>query len=250
MLRKLNVGSLARLIAVASAAVALASMAPASAGAAQRIDMKVLVLGTSSSDPNLVSWQAALQREGVPFETIITSAGHTPITASTLSDTMANGTQEAKYQAIIVSVGQLPVCEVSCVSSLSQTEWSAIEEYEQTFNVRQLTGEIFPSSTYGMNSPTVSGPLDGVQGNLTSEGKTIFPYLNGPVTMDTSTYGYEATPLATQAAGASFTPLVSGPEGSALVGIYTHPNGVQEMVESFNENQYQLQAELLRHGAH
>ena len=33
------------------------------------------------------------------------------------------------------------------------------------------------------------------------------------------------------------------------MGVYTHPNGVQEMVETFNQNQYQLQAELLRHGA-
>ena len=42
---------------------------------------------------------------------------------------------------------------------------------------------------------------------------------------------------------------MSGPSSSALVGIYTHPNGVQEMVETFDQNQYQLQAELLRHGA-
>ena len=45
------------------------------------------------------------------------------------------------------------------------------------------------------------------------------------------------------------TRSLQGPSGSALVGVYTHPNGVQEMVESFNQNQYQLQAELLRHGA-
>ena len=36
--------------------------------------------------------------------------------------------------------------------------------------------------------------------------------------MDTGTYGYEATPLATQATGASFDTLVTGPGGSALVG--------------------------------
>ena len=115
--------------------------------------------------------------------------------------------------------------------------------------MRQLTGDIFPGSAYGLNSPTSSGALDGVQGTLTSEGKTVFPYLKGPVGMDTGTYGYEATPLATQVAGASFKPLVTGPSGSALVGVYTHPNGVQEMVETFNQNQNQLQAELLRHGA-
>lgn len=254
MLRKPTM-PLAMLMVVASVALAATSIAPAVAGAAQRIDMKVLVLGTSSTDPNLLSWQGALQREGVPYETIVTSSGHTPITAATLSDTTASGTQEAKYQAIIVSVGDLPVCGEICASTLTQTEWTALEEYEQTFNVRQITGDIFPGAGYGLNSPTFAGPVGSgpeeakVQGTLTSEGNTVFPYLKGPVAMDVGTYGYEATPLATQVAGASFSPLLSGPGGSALVGIYTHPNGVQEMVESFNENAGQLQAELLRHGA-
>ncbi len=136
-----------------------------------------------------------------------------------------------------------------CVSQLSPAEWTALEEYEQTFNVRQLTGDIFPSATYGLNGATFDGALDGAQGTLTTEGNSVFPYLKGPVAMDTGTFGYEATPLATQAAGASFNTLVSGPGGSSLVGVYTHPDGVQEMVESFNQNANQLQAELLRHGA-
>ena len=34
------------------------------------------------------------------------------------------------------------------------SEWSTLEEYEQTFHVRQLTGDVFPSSTYGLNAPT------------------------------------------------------------------------------------------------
>jgi hypothetical protein len=249
VLRKPTVRLLAMLMSAVSVTAASASIAPAVAGAAQRIDMKVLVLGTSATEPDLLSWQAALQREGVPYETIVTSAGHAPITAATLSDTMANGTQEAKYQAVIVSVAALPVCTTTCVSTLSQTEWTALEEYEQAFNVRQITGDTFPGPAYGLNSVTVGGVLDGVQGTLTTEGNAIFPYLKGPVTMDTGTFGYEATPLATQVAGASFSPLLSGPGGSALAGIYTHPNGIQELVETFNENANQLQAELLRHGA-
>jgi hypothetical protein len=236
-------------MAVAAVAVSLASIAPASAAAAQRIDMKVLLLGTSSTEPDFTAWRSALQREGVPFDTIVTSPGHASITAATLSSTLADGTQEAKYQAVIVSVAGLPVCGETCVSTLSQTEWTALEEYEQAFNVRQITGDTFPSATYGLNSPTVSGPFDGVQGTLTTEGKTIFPYLKGPVTMDTGTFGYQATPLASQVPGASFSTLLTGPGGSALAGIYTHPNGIQELVETFNENANQLQAELLRHGA-
>ncbi len=238
------------MMSVVSVLAVLALATAVSASAAQRIDMKVLVLGTSSTEPDFLSWQSALQREGVPFEAIATSPGHQAITAASLSDTLPNGTAEAKYQAVIVSVGALPECtESGCVSTLSPAEWTALEEYEHTFNVRQLTGDIYPGASYGLNSPASSGALDGTQGTLSADGKTVFPYLNGPVGMDTGTYGYEATPLATQVAGASFDTLVSGPSGSALVGVYTHPNGVQEMVETFNQNQYQLQAELLRHGA-
>jgi hypothetical protein len=239
----------ALLTAVVSVFAMVALGAPLAASAAQRIDMKVLVLGTSTTEPGLVSWQSALQREGVPYETIVTTPGHTPITAATLSDTLASGTPEGKYQAVIVTVGDLPECTTTCVSQLSPTEWTAIEEYEQTFNVRQLTGDIFPSATYGLNAPSFDGALDNTQGALTTEGKTIFPYLKGPVAIDTGTFGYEATPLTTQATGASFSSLVSGPGGSSLLGVYTHPNGVQEMVETFNQNANQLQAELLRHGA-
>jgi hypothetical protein len=43
-----------------SVLAALAMTAAASASAAQRIDMKVLVLGTSTTEPDLVSWQSAL----------------------------------------------------------------------------------------------------------------------------------------------------------------------------------------------
>src|ERR1700728_925612 len=254
VLRKPSLKTIAMLITVVSVAMASVLSAPAVAGAAQRIDMKVLLLGTSTTDPDFAAWQGALQREGVPFETIITSAGHAPITAATLSDTLASGTQEAKYQAVIVSVGALPKCpeageEGSCTSTLTTSEWTALEEYEQTFNVRQLTGDIYPSATYGLNGPTGTGALDGITATLTTGGKTIFPYLKGPVTMDTGTYGSEATPLAPQASGASFETLVSSPSGASLVGVYTRPSGAQEMVETFDENQYQLQADLLRHGA-
>jgi hypothetical protein len=234
------------LMTVASLLMGLMLGTTASASAAQRIDMKVLLLGTSTTQPDFTAWQGALQREGVPFEAIVTSPGHAPITAATLT----NGTSEAKYQAIIVSAGALPECtESGCISTLTPTEWAALEEYETTFSIRQLTGDIFPSTTYGLNGPTISGALDGTEATLTSDGKSIFPYLNGPVGMDTGTFGYQATPLSSQAAGASFDTLLSGPNGSALAGIYTRPSGAQELVETFNENQYQLQAELLRHGA-
>src|SRR5450755_607247 len=56
---------------------------PGSSSAAPlpRIDMKVLLVGTSTDEPDFMAWEAALQREGVKFDTIV-GASHTPITAS------------------------------------------------------------------------------------------------------------------------------------------------------------------------
>jgi hypothetical protein len=242
-------------VAIATAAGPSAALA---ASAPPKIDLKVLLLGTSTSEPDFQSWQAALQREGVPFDTIIASSGHTPITSSTLSTTASDGTPEGKYEAIIVSVAGLPICSTSCVSGLAQSEWTAIEAYEQAFFVRQLTGDESgfsypgqPANANAINPPTTAGSLDGTRGTLTADGAKIFPYLqaSAPVTMDTGTFGYESTPVS----GANFDPLVTcsscNPSGAPLVGIYIHSDGVQELIETFNQNQFQLQSELLRHGA-
>jgi hypothetical protein len=222
------------------------SMASASAGAApQRIDMKVLLLGATGNEPSFAAWQAQLQREGVPFDAIVAGPGHAPITASTLSSTLADGTQEAKYQAVIVATGGLLTCSTTpCTSALSPAEWTALQTFEQTFHVRQLTAYAFPGADYGLNAPTFSGAMDGQTGSLTPSGAQTFPYLKGPVTIDTGTFGYQATP----ATGANFNTLLAGPNNSALVGVYTHPDGREEMVQTFDGNQYQLHSWLLRHG--
>ena len=237
------------LIALASILSVLAMAGPASASAAQRIDMKVLLLGTSTTEPDFVSWQAALQREGVPFDTIVTSAGHAPITAATLSGTLADGTPEGKYQADHrARWATSRLCTTTCVSTLSQTEWAAIEEYEQTFNVRQLTGDVFPGATYGLNSPTVSGALDGAQGSLTSRRQNGLPLSEG------SRWRWTPAPTATRRLRrvrrrTNFDTLVTGPSGSSLVGIYTHPDGVQEWSRRSTRTRTSCRLELLRHGA-
>jgi Invasin, domain 3 len=257
---------------------AVAAVTPAAAQAASpRIDLKVLLIGTSTTEPDFASWQVALQREGVPFDTLIESsptasgAGHIslgltsctgPDGCQTLSTTLGDGTPEAKYQAVIVAVGGLPICGATCTSALSSSDWTALESYEHKFNIRQITGDAFPggggysADNYGLNPPIMSGALDNVQWSLTTAGNGVFPYLNGPGSMDpcvaptgvpptSCTFGYEATPIST----ANFKTLVTGPSSSALVGIYTHPDGVQELVETYNQNQFLLQSWLLRHGA-
>ena len=129
------------LLLVAGASSAALVPPSASATPLPRVNLKVLLLGTSSTQSDLVDWQAALQREGVPFTTILTStAGRPTIDAATLSSTMADGTPVASYDAVIVANGGLIDCTTSCVSGLSQAEWNALEQYEKQFNIRQISG--------------------------------------------------------------------------------------------------------------
>ena len=231
-------------VIVLAACCLLLALASASASAAQRIDMRVLLLGASGTEPTFQAWEAQLRREGVPYDEIVARRGHTPIRAETLSRT-EGGIEEARYQAIVVAVGNLPVCEETCVSALSSEEWAAIAEYERTFHVRQISQYVYPAPEFGLNWPSSGGPFEGVSARLTAAGESVFPYLRGPVSIGSGTWGYLSTPLE----AGNFTTLVTDGGGSdALLGVYRHAEGREEMVGTFDENPNQVQSQLLRHG--
>ncbi len=235
-----------RLTPLAMMVVAIFLMVPSAASAAmpnQRTDLKVLLLSANGTEPSTSAWEAAMKREGVPYEKKI-ATNDEPYTASTFADTV-DGAPRAKYEAVIVATGGL-VYESNGTypSALSTEEWAALADFEVKYGIRQVTGVVYPSAEYGLNTPTVSGELGGVVGKLTAQGLTTFPYLKGNVPIDQYTWGYQATP----ATGSKFKTLVTGPGNSALVGINTRPDGREEMVSTFDSNQYQLQNQLLRHG--
>ena len=235
-----------RLTPLAMMVVAIFLMVASAASAAlpnQRTDLKVLLLSANGDEPSTAAWEAAMKREGVPFEKKIATQDE-PYTASTFADTV-NGAPRAKYQAVIVATGGLVYEDNGTYpSALSTEEWAALADFEVKYGIRQITGVVYPSAEYGLNTPTVSGELGGVVGKLTAAGLTTFPYLKGNVPIDQYTWGYQATP----ATGAKFKTLLTGPGNSALVGINTRADGREEMVSTFDSNQYQLQSALLRHG--
>jgi hypothetical protein len=228
------------------------------AAPAQRIGMRVLVItdgtDTNFSDPTCVAnpavcnagiayqdWANTLQREGVPFTTIVTnSASPGSVALPALSSTLANGTQVANYQGVVVaSSGSM---------GLTDAQWTRLQTFEHQFSVRQVTAYAVPSSDYGLGS---ANPVGGSQLplstslTLTSAGAKVFPYLDRVAADATqSTWAYQAKPLP----GASVTTLISGPGSSTLLGVYTAPDGRETLFQTFNQSQYYLQSQLLRHG--
>jgi hypothetical protein len=230
------------------------TLASAATTPAQKIGLKVLLITDTTSQPSYGDWGNTLKREGVPFDSLVTNPtnaspapadGTTPLPV--LSSIAADGTPVANYEAVIVAF--------SGTQGLSTAQWSTLQTFEQQFSVRQLSAYVFPSSDYGLNAVAGGADASGTAVNLTTDGAGVFPYLKPGASpkLDTGTFGYQSTPLTAAStpalpAGASVDTLVSGPGSSSLVGIYTTADGRQTMYQTFDQNQFMLQSELLRHG--
>jgi hypothetical protein len=213
----------------------------AAATSGQQIGMKVLLI-TSSTDGSTADgaayadWENTLNREGVPFDSVVTSSQALP----SLSTTSAGG-QVANYEGVIVAG--------SGTEGLTTAEWTTLQTFEHQFSVRQITAYAVPGPDYGLTSPASGGdsqlPSSSTPLAITAAGATVFPYLKS-VALDPTltTYGAEGMP----APGANVQTLISGPGGSSMVGIYTSSDGRQTMYQTFNQGPAYLQSELLRHG--
>ncbi|MGZ4277616.1 MAG: Agd3-related carbohydrate deacetylase [Solirubrobacteraceae bacterium] len=252
-----------RRIAPFTAVAALAVVVPVVLAAtptrvlpSQRIDIKVLLVSADGTEPGFGAWKAELQREGVPYSTFVAYSGQNRVSTLT-DDALADyGANHAHYDAVILATGDLghnvanANGTTSYLSALSDTEWASLAKFERTFGIRQLSDYTAPTPAHGLN---VAGGAtqDGNVGTLTALGKAAFPYLKGPVPFANDdpavaeTFGYAATPVN----GQDWQTLLAGPNGTAYLGIYTHPDdGREEMVMTVASNENQSQAQLLRHG--
>ncbi len=235
---------LATLVATTAAVVPAQALTPS-----QRVDLKVLVLSADGFESSFAAWTKALDREGVPYDTLIANTAP-PIDAATLTKSATH----ARYQAVVLATGGLVQCDwVSCYSALDPAEWKALNAYQAAFGIRRVTAYAYPTPEYGLNWPFSAGDLSGTVAKLTAAGSAVFPYLTGPVPMDAGTYGYYAEPLVAGTAASGFETLVAGPAGaggtaSSLAGIYHRPDGFDELVVTYATNAYQMQAMLLAHG--
>ncbi len=230
--------------------------APVPVAPGQRIDLKVLLVSADGSEPGYGAWKAELDREGVPYDAFVAYNGQAKVATlddAKLADYPAG---HARYQAVILATGDLGHSvanadgTVSYLSALTDAEWASLGRFERTFGIRQLSDYTAPSPAHGLNS-TGGASQDGVAATLTATGKLAFPYLTGPVTVAdddpgaAETFGYHATPVD----GANWQSLLTAPDGTSFLGIYTHPDdGREEMVMTVASNQFQNHNQLLRHG--
>jgi hypothetical protein len=231
----------------AAVTVAVAGMAGAATAppAGPRVDLRVLVLAPSTAAGDIAAWQDNLRREGVPHD-VVTSA--TPLTAGMLADG-----ERARYEAVIVAGadgtnGGRP-------SGFDAAEWTALRAFERHFGIRQLDVNAVPGPPLGLSFASTTGALDGQTAALTAAGRTLLPDLAGPVAWDDNdpavveSNGFTAAPCAAAdaaCAATSYEPLLPGTGGQPLLGVAQMKDGREEMVASFDANEFQLHNAILR----
>ena len=146
---------------LAAAVVALALSLPVALGAThvapgQRVDLKVLLISADGTEPGYGAWKAALEREGVPYDTLVAYNGQAR--AATLTDArLADyGAEHARYQAVIVASGDLGHAvtnadgTTSYLSALTDAEWATLAKFERTFGIRRLSDYTAPTAAHGL----------------------------------------------------------------------------------------------------
>ena len=192
--------------------------------------MRVLLLG-EGTEPSFRTWQLALENAGVPHEAIALDVQRTEIG-------LRSEDGRPRFQATIVSTGGL------VRDALTSATRAELEALEREFGIRRLTAYALPGAEHGLQAANWAGPLESVSLRLTSSGAAIFPYLQGPIPVDPGSWGYLADPVSDK----RFDRLVVADDGSALVGVHRRRDGREEMVQTFDANAGQIQAQLLRRG--
>jgi hypothetical protein len=192
--------------------------------------MSVLLLG-AGTEPSFRTWQLALENAGVPHDAIVLGARRNDLG-------LQREDGRPRFQAVIVSTSEL-VREALPTDARVQ-----LEALEREFGIRRLTAYALPGAENGLQTPKWAGPLESVSLHLTSSGATIFPYLQGQLPVDPGSWGYLADPIDNE----RFDPLVVAEDGSTLVGVHRRRDGREQMVQTFDANAGQIQAQLLRRG--
>ena len=226
-MRWLGLGLAAVLSAAGMAAAGAGSAA--SAATAPTLDLKVLLIGSGSSDPTTAAWESALATEGVPY-TEVDAAGTSGSWTVTLP-ALSSGTT-GNFNGVVIA---------DSPTDFAAGQFTALDTYESSFGVRQVDGYMFPDPSLGVTEAS-GGALDGTTATLTAGGLAAFPELAGPVAFATGTYGYGAT----VDSGAPFTSFLNNSTGNTLGGVYQHPGtdpqaGVPELSLFFDYNSGQTQ---------
>ena len=207
--------------------------------AAPPLQMKLLVIAATGSEPSLAAIRSFLDHLGTPYETVLSGKGQ----ALPMLDDGTTG----NYQGIILVTGNLGVCDPNCHSALAPEEWARLESYAANYSVRTLSYYTYPESRYGLRPrETSAGALVPTSITLTGDAVPIFPYLRQSRDIPIAgAFAYLADPVA--APGEITVPLLT--MGDAAVAVtHTTSDGREYLALTLDNSPALSHSLLLNYG--
>jgi hypothetical protein len=204
------------------------------------VDMKLLILGTDGTEPGLAALKYLLDYLGTPYQVVLLGAGQT---LPPLDDGV-----KGFYQGIILTFGNLAICNPTCYSVLPPDGWATLDSYARNYHVRVVSYYTYPEARYGLVPVSAVGTTDQAPGivNLTPAGAGIFNYLQPAASVKVMwSWTYLASTVA--AAGETTTPILQ--LGSSVVGVtHTLTDGREYMALTMDNNPYLFHSAIFNYG--
>ncbi len=241
---------------------------------ANRVALRLLVIGPTAEDPGLQAWRAILDQLGAHYEVLL--AATQELTSSVLEDSTGG-----RFQAILLASNNLAY-EVSpgvFASAFTGEEWSRLWDYQRRYAVRSVSLYTFPgpgtptvrfaepedycirsvrpagdeglrTDNPATNPPGTPPPYPAIQMTLTPEGRGLFGYLNPTAVIPIqNAYTYPARLATAQESGDCLVqPLLRDPEGNVLGVFSRSADGRERIALTFASNPYLLHTQLLGYG--
>jgi hypothetical protein len=204
------------------------------------VDMKLLILATDGTEPGLAALKYLLDYLGTPYQVVLLANGQ-PLPQ------LDNGIK-GFYQGIILTIGNLGICNPACHSALDVNGWATLDSYVRNYHVRMVSYYTYPEARYGLVPVSAVGTTDQAPGlvNLTPAGAGIFNYLQPNATVKVMwAWTYLASTVA--APGESTTPILQ--LGNSVVGAtHTLGDGREYMALTMDNNPYLFHSAILHYG--
>ena len=204
------------------------------------LELRILILSADGTEPGLAALRSFLDYQGTPYD-VVRPALREPL------PTLSDGTR-GFYNGLILTSGNLGICDPTCHSALSADNWTTIETYSRDYRVRIASYYTFPEPRFGLTytssrATTSDAPM---QAKLTSAGSEIFSYLRPSAVISISN-AFVYLSNATPSAGEETVPLLVA-EGGVIGAVSKKADGREYLAVTMDNNSNLLHSQALTYG--
>lgn len=196
----------------------------------RHIELKLLLVTATGSEPAFLAARSALDRIGTPYDVLIAST--TALTAAMLS----NSVDECNYRGVVIAVAGLGYVDPGTqlwTSAFTAAEWTLLADFERACSARELVWYGLPGAELGLALSSSFTSDDAVTAKVTPAGAGVFPYVPASAGVPIhNAFGSKAT--ITDAAAT--TALIQSDDGYALVARHVGSDGRETLIVTVDSN--------------